>query len=201
MSPRNRSHGGNTRQAVLEAAIRKFGEKSFLTATTIEIASDANVSEKTIFDLFGDKKNLYLQACERIRSETFAEMLPRLPIGSGAPDVLRALGREFLRDVMRDKDRLRVSIQAITAIDDDEIKKNMQQYFLDVMRFVRTIIVNGQASGLVREDIDVDQFAWTCCMAMQSVGYMSLMDQAEAIDDESALVLWNRLIDRIRPIH
>ena len=58
MSPKGKRPQENTRQAVLEAAIRKFGEKSFLTATTAEIASEARVSEKTVFDLFSPERAL-----------------------------------------------------------------------------------------------------------------------------------------------
>jgi AcrR family transcriptional regulator len=121
VSKRVRVHGESTRQVVLDAAIRKFSEKSFLGATTIQIADEAGVSEKTIFDLFGDKKTLYLEVREYIRRSAIRDMLPRLPIGGGAPAILRALGREFLREVRGDCDRARVSIQAITAIDDPGI--------------------------------------------------------------------------------
>lgn len=199
MSPKGKTNGENTRQAVLEAAIRKFGENSFLTATTMEIAREAGVSEKTIFDLFGDKKTLYLQARDHIRRTMFSDILPDLPIGSGAPTVLRALGREYLRDVTRNKDRARVSIQSITAIDDPEIKKNTQEFFLDIKGFIQGILINGQASGLVRKGIDIEQFSWTCSMALQSVGYTSMMDEPDRMSEESALLFWNRLIDTIEP--
>jgi TetR/AcrR family transcriptional repressor of nem operon len=199
MSPRSKAHGENTRQFVLEAAIRKFGEKGFLTATTMEIAEEAGVSEKTIFDLFGDKKTLYLEVREFIRRAAIGDMLPLLPIGAGAPAILRALGREFLRDVSRNKERARVSIQAITAIDDPEIKKNIQEFFQETQTLVKHILLNGQDAGLVRMEIDVEQFAWTYAMALHSVGYISLTQHPESLGEESALLFLNRLVDTIEP--
>jgi AcrR family transcriptional regulator len=184
---------------VLDAAIRKFSEKSFLGATTIQIADEAGVSEKTIFDLFGDKKTLYLEVREYIRRSAIRDMLPRLPIGGGAPAILRALGREFLREVRGDCDRARVSIQAITAIDDPDIKRSTQEFFLGTQALVKSILVEGRKSGLVRTDLDIDRFAWTYSIALNAVGYAILMDYSQGLDEDAALVFLNRLVDTIEP--
>ncbi|MHB8895351.1 MAG: TetR/AcrR family transcriptional regulator [Candidatus Geothermincolia bacterium] len=199
MSARVKGHNETTRQQVIDAAIRKFGEKSFLGATTIEIADEAGVSEKTIFDLFGDKKTLYLEVREYIRRSAISEMLPRLPIGGGAPAILRALGREFLREVAGDRDKARVSIQAITAIDDPDIKKSTRDFFLETQKLVCNVLVEGQKTGLVRTDLNVEQFAWTYALALHSAGYVSLMAMLPTLDEGSALVFLNRLVDTIEP--
>jgi AcrR family transcriptional regulator len=199
VSKRVRVHGESTRQVVLDAAIRKFSEKSFLGATTIQIADEAGVSEKTIFDLFGDKKTLYLEVREYIRRSAIRDMLPRLPIGGGAPAILRALGREFLREVRGDCDRARVSIQAITAIDDPDIKRSTQEFFLGTQALVKSILVEGRKSGLVRTDLDIDRFAWTYSIALNAVGYAILMDYSQGLDEDAALVFLNRLVDTIEP--
>jgi len=182
---------------VLDAALRKFSEKSFLGATTIEIAEEAGVSEKTLFDLFGDKKTLYLDVREYIRRSAIRDMLPRLPIGGGAPAILRALGVEFLHEVQRNSDRARVSLQAITAIDDVDIKKSTQEYFLQTQALVTNILAEGQKAGLVKGDVDIDQFAWTYAIALHSVGHVILMDYSMGLDEEAALLFLNRLVDTI----
>lgn len=197
MSPKGRGQSESTRQVVLDAALRKFSEKSFLGATTIEIAEEAGVSEKTLFDLFGDKKTLYLDVREYIRRSAIRDMLPCLPIGGGAPAILRALGVEFLHEVQRNSDRARVSLQAITAIDDVDIKKSTQEYFLQTQALVTNILAEGQKAGLVKGDVDIDQFAWTYAIALHSVGHVILMDYSMGLDEEAALLFLNRLVDTI----
>ena len=199
MSPDGKRQTESTRQSVLEAAIRKFGEKSFLTATTAEIAAEARVSEKTVFDLFGDKKTLYLEVREHIRRTAMADMLPRLPIGAGAPAILRALGLEYLREVSRNSDRARVSLQSITAIDDPEIKKSTQEYFGETHSLVKRVLKNGQETGLVRRDLDLKQFAWTYAMALHAVGFVTLMGYPQRMSEDAALLFLNRLIDTVEP--
>jgi AcrR family transcriptional regulator len=196
---RGRGHSQGTRKQVLSAAMRKFSEKSFLGATTAEIAVEAGVSEKTIFDLFGDKKTLYLAVREYIHRSMLRDMLPRLPLGGGAPMILRAFGREFLREVSEYRDRARVSIQSITAIDDTDIKKSTQDFFLQLRELFKNILTEGQRVGLVKDDVDLDQFAWTYTMALYSVGYVTLMDPPEKVSGEAALLFLNRLVDYIEP--
>ena len=200
MSARARGHVPDTRKQVLAAAMKKFSEKSFLSATTAEIAVEAGVSEKTIFDLFGDKKTLYLAVRDSIHRSMLRDMLPHLPLGAGAPAVLRALGGEFLREVRRNRDWARVSIQAITAIDDPDIKRSTQQFFLQLRDLVKRIASDGQRVGLVREDMDLDQFAWTYTMALQSVGYIILMEIAPEVPEDTALMFLNHLVDQAKPL-
>jgi len=157
------------------------------------------VSEKTIFDLFGDKKTLYLAVREYIHRNMLRDMLPRLPLGGGAPMILRAFGREFLREVSEYRDRARVSIQSITAIDDADIKKSTQEFFLQLRELFKNILTEGQKVGLVKDDVDLDQFAWTYTMALYSVGYVTLMDPPKQMSGEEALLFLNRLVDYIEP--
>jgi AcrR family transcriptional regulator len=199
LSTRGRGHSEGTRDQVLAAAMKKFSEKSFLGATTAEIATEANVSEKTIFDLFGDKKTLFLEVRGSIHSSMLRDMLPNLPLGAGAPAVLRGLGREFLREVRRNHDKARVTIQAITAIDDPDIKRSTQDFFLQIHGVVKEILVDGQKVGLVKPDIDFEQFAWTYTMALQSAAYVSLMVMKPELPEETALIFLNRLVDLIEP--
>lgn len=199
MNSRGRGHSEGTRDQVLAAAMRKFSEKSFLGATTAEIAVEANVSEKTIFDLFGDKKTLFLEVRESIHRTMIKDMLPHLPLGGGAPAVLKGLGREFLREVERNRDKARVSIQAITAIDDPDIKRSTQEFFLQMRDLVKKILIEGQAVGLVREGIDLDRFAWTYTMALYSAAYVALIELSPRPPAQSSLLFLNRLVDQIDP--
>lgn len=199
MNTRGRGHSEGTREQVLAAAMRKFSEKSYLGATTAEIAIEANVSEKTIFDLFGDKKTLFLEVRESIHRSMIKDMLPHLPLGGGAPAVLKGLGREFLREVARNRDKARVTIQAITAIDDPDIKRSTQLFFLQMRDLVKKILAEGQEVGLVSRGTDMDQFAWTYTMALYSAAYVALLEHSPRPPDESSLLFINRLVDQIQP--
>ena len=52
---------------------------------------------------------------------------------------------------------------------------------------------------MVKDDVDLDQFAWTYTMALYSVGYVTLMDPPKQMSGEEALLFLNRLVDYIEP--
>ncbi|MBU1669882.1 MAG: TetR/AcrR family transcriptional regulator [Actinobacteria bacterium] len=192
---KGRGPGAGTRTQIMDAALRRFSEKGYLGATTADIAAEAGVSEKTIFDLFGDKKTLYLQLRDELRERALSEIIPRLPIGGGAPAVLRSLGREFAREVRQNRDRARVNVQAATALDDPDVMRSAQAFYKDLERLVMDILVEGRKAGLIRPDLDLEQFAWTYVMAIHSLGFIGMMDAAPPSRQEAALVLIDRLVD------
>lgn len=58
--------GEETRQRILDAALKAFGEASFTTATTRRISEEAGVSLPTLQYYFGDKEGLYRACAETI---------------------------------------------------------------------------------------------------------------------------------------
>jgi AcrR family transcriptional regulator len=183
-----------TREIIIEAALEQFGQKSFLGATTAEIAREAGISEKTIFDLFGDKKTLYQAVRRHIRESAIRNVLVNLPIGGGAPALLRALGREFIRETRERPNTARVSMQAITAIDDPDMKQSIRDFLRQIQVLVENILIEGRKSNLIRDDIDLDQFSWTFAMALHSVAYIEIMEFSPPIDEEDALLLIDGLV-------
>lgn len=71
-----------TRERILEAAARLYGQHGYLGATTRRIAEEADVSEVTIFRLFGTKEAVLEEA---IRSHTHREPMTPLPEEPGDP--------------------------------------------------------------------------------------------------------------------
>ncbi len=99
--------GRETRERILEAALKAFGEATFRAVTTRQIAEAAAVSLPTLQYYFGDKEGLY-RACaeaivERYRHHTKAA-------GAKAAD---ALSKECSADVARAE--LKVLIGALAA--------------------------------------------------------------------------------------
>ena len=71
-----------TRERILEAAARLYGQHGYLGATTRRIAEEADVSEVTIFRLFGTKEAVLEEA---IRSRAQREPMTRLSEDAADP--------------------------------------------------------------------------------------------------------------------
>jgi outer membrane protein TolC len=69
-----------TKQHLLEAALRVYGEGGFRGATTRRIADEAGVNEVTLFRLFGSKAALIMAALEMRQLGAPRDPLPELPV-------------------------------------------------------------------------------------------------------------------------
>jgi AcrR family transcriptional regulator len=83
--------GDETRQRILDAALKAFGEASFKAVTTRRLAEAAGVSLPTLQYYFGDKEGLY-RAC----AETIVERYRRHT--GAAAQAARALNEQVLSD-------------------------------------------------------------------------------------------------------
>jgi len=61
-----------TRQRIIEAAQRHFGEKGYERATNGDIARELDLTSGSIYHHFGSKAQLYVAACEDARATTVA---------------------------------------------------------------------------------------------------------------------------------
>ena len=98
--PRAKRSDGSTRERVLKAAFAEFQKRGFSGASTLEIATRAQVSKRDLYALFGTKHAM-LTACIRERSSRMRQPLElAAPIPSSREAVaatLVELGTSILR--------------------------------------------------------------------------------------------------------
>ncbi|MET7336122.1 helix-turn-helix domain-containing protein [Nonomuraea sp. NPDC005650] len=90
-----------TRRALLEAAVRLFGERGYEQTTIAEIAAAADVAPRTFFAYFASKEDvLFLQAGDRwqVMREVIAGRKPGEPLGDLLSRMFEALVRGLAED-------------------------------------------------------------------------------------------------------
>ena len=149
------------RAAVLDAALRVFGEGSYDGATTAEIARAAGVSEPILYRHFGSKRELYCACLDemwlRLRETVDAivdsepdprEWLFAMPKAIG---VLRAKGVHPNQ----------LWIQALSqAGEDQELRRHVRRHMREIHDFVDSIYRRAQAEGAMPADRDPSAEAW-----------------------------------------
>jgi AcrR family transcriptional regulator len=68
-----------TRQLIADTARRLFAERGFEAVTVAEVARDANVAEKTVFNYFPTKEELFYSRLEAFEGELLAAVRERAP--------------------------------------------------------------------------------------------------------------------------
>ena len=77
-----------TRQQIADVAMRLFVQRGFDHVTVAEVAADAGVSEKTVFNHFPTKEDLFFDEIPE-RARTLSEAIRSRPAGESILDTLR----------------------------------------------------------------------------------------------------------------
>ncbi len=80
-----------TRQAIAEAALRLFIERGFEQVTVAEVAEAAEVAEKTVFNYFPTKEDLFFADAAAMDSGVIIDAIRERPAGESPSGALRRL--------------------------------------------------------------------------------------------------------------
>ena len=113
------------RTDVIAAASKEFAARGFAGTSTQAIAERAGVSQPYLFQLFGTKKELFLDAVRacfaRTRSTFEASAEAARASGSDPTAILHAMGQSYLQ-LLRDRDMLRLQLHAYAACEDRDVR-------------------------------------------------------------------------------
>jgi AcrR family transcriptional regulator len=85
-SPRSASKGAQTRQAILDAAIVRFGREGYRATSVADIARDAGVGGTAAYAYFADKEALFLAAIDEDAAGVIHEGLSSVFDNPDLPD-------------------------------------------------------------------------------------------------------------------
>jgi AcrR family transcriptional regulator len=114
------------REAVILAATTEFGARGYAGTSTQAIAEKVGVSQPYLFQLFDTKKDIFIaavQACFQRATSMFEAAARDARKETTEPmAILDAMGHEYL-EMLRDRDMLKLQLQAYAACDDPDIQR------------------------------------------------------------------------------
>lgn len=121
------------RAEVTAAAISEFAARGYAGGSTSSIARRVGVSQPYLFQLFGTKRDLFLAAVRdcfaRIRTRFEDSAASARHAGRSADGILEAMGLTY-HDLLRDRDMLRLQLQAYAACDDPVIRDAVRKEWM-----------------------------------------------------------------------
>jgi AcrR family transcriptional regulator len=99
----------DTRQKLIDAALKLFGERGYASTPTRAIAAEAGVNEVTLFRHFGNKDNLFKACIESVNAEGFTATFAAHLTGDYAADI-RMMAHRMVADTRANFDALRMVI-------------------------------------------------------------------------------------------
>ncbi len=140
-----------TRQRIIRAALKLFGEVGYTRATTRAIADRAGINEVTLFRHFGSKRELLL-ACLRAGNQTGFARTFREHLTGDYPSDIRVMARLQIADTQQNLGILRLllcdaqavpDLQEVLALGAAGNRQQLAAYFAEQI-----------AAGVVRADLN-----------------------------------------------
>lgn len=123
------------REEILEAAFDAFADTGLDGTSTETIAHAVGLSQPYLFRLFGTKKQLFLAAVERCFAQTMDVF--RSAVEGGPPNEAKQRMGDAYFEMIRDRRKLRMQMQAYAACDDPDVRRAVQRGFADLAAYIR----------------------------------------------------------------
>jgi AcrR family transcriptional regulator len=144
--------GAQTRRAILDAAIVRFGREGYRATSVADIARDASVSGTAAYAYFDGKEDLFLAAVDEDAAAAISEGMAGILDEKGE----RSDWRESLMFTMLDAVERRPLARRLLAGHEPEVTERVLETpaLNDLRRAVAERLSQEQAEGTVRPDID-----------------------------------------------
>ena len=130
------------REAVILAATREFGARGYAGTSVQTIAEQVGVSQPYLFQLFDTKKDIFIaavQTCFQRATSVFVAAAAEAKKETSEPAlILEAMGHEYL-EMLRDRDMLRLQLQAYAACDDPDIQRVVRDEWTNLYETVARV--------------------------------------------------------------
>jgi AcrR family transcriptional regulator len=148
--------GEQTRRAVLDAAIERFGREGFRATSVADIARDASVGGTVAYAYFSNKEALFLAALDEdaaaVMEEGRSRILAATHVGEWRDTLLFTLVDAL--------DRHPLARRVLAGLEPDVTDRVIElPALLELRKVVAEKLRQDQLEGLVRADIDPDAVA------------------------------------------
>ncbi len=185
------------RDEALARATRVFWAKGFASTSTEDLLAAMNIGRQSLYNAFGDKRKLYLEALERYQRESGASHLERLT-GSASP--LGGIEALLLGLISEDDSARALGCMGVGAISefgaaDPELVMLRSKVGPRLFRRLVERIREGQACGEVDAALDPREAAAFLQMTMQGIQ----LGARAGGDSKSLRALARFAVNRFRP--
>jgi TetR/AcrR family transcriptional regulator len=160
MAQRVATHGPDTRQEILRAALRRFAHGGFAATSVQQIVGDAHVSKPALYYYFRDKAGLFQALVDQAHDERYRLMREAVSHGRTVNETLVEVAAALFEFSQRNRELMRLAFATAFAAPGEvprqarNLKKVRRNFEL-----VRTLIRSGQASGELDRRFDSEELA------------------------------------------
>ncbi len=185
------------RKRILESAIKVFAKKNYQSATTAEIAKEAEVSEALIYQHFKSKKELFIASIEETAAFFINNLKGILKRHENDPvEGFKSVYRFYYNYLRSDPTLAKMSLMIIADADDPEIKQALKKYLDHAALILAKAISNAQKKKLLVDTFDPKAMAWLLVGNYNLLALLKLIDSLDAFDENSVIKIVEPFVEQ-----
>ncbi len=190
--------GAERRAQIVDVVLRLVHEYGVQGTTTARIARAAGVTEPTLYQYFGSRREMLLaalavvfeRATEAVESSNQGDVFERLcALGEYHTRETRARGLRFVDPMF----------EFIVAPAAEGLRDAVRAGNLVILDSLASIVEEGRAQGRIRPDVDPRRIAWRVMAFYWFEDVSSLMDLDEVIDGGVSKEMFEAIVGDICP--
>jgi len=145
----------------MRSAIRALARSNYRTTSIAEIAAEAGITEPAVYRYFPTKKALFISILEDVGNRVLEIWQAILTQSSGPLDALAKIAEDYYQRAMTRRGELKVLFQALSEVDDQDIRRALRVQFASYVDLLETIIRRAQSDNIIHRHVDAAAAAWS----------------------------------------
>ena len=146
-------------EQVLSAVIDVFWSKGYEAASLTDLCQATGLHKGSLYQAFGDKRQLFLTALEHYSEREFNQVMTALSDSATPLQNLRAVIEKILYVSADEKGCLAVNSMAELAPHDEVVKGALQKFGIKRLQALTELIGQAQQAGEIRPELKPDKLA------------------------------------------
>ena len=144
------------RERFIEAALDEFAAHPYDQASISRIVKRIGIAKGSLYQYFSNKHELFTWLVEEAGRRKLELVNTPPPEGTDLFARLAWMYRQGLTFIAREPRWARVALRATEPSQDPEVGRLREQHMLAGQAFLKTLLLEGQQEGSVRDDLDLD---------------------------------------------
>jgi AcrR family transcriptional regulator len=175
------------RRLITEAAARVFAAKGYASATTKEIAQEADIGESTLYNYFDSKRDILFAIVDETEPPMLSTLLELKKIGPGDREALTAVFEKLLL-ISKEKQPSTRALISEAWLNDDILEAFVVRSIKQSHQILEAYIAKQIAAGLcnpvdptVSAWLMISMFGGLVLAAARGIGFLDSAEQRRAV--------------------
>ena len=168
----------NTKNQILDAALRVFVKSGYSETTMNDIVEESGLSKGAIYHYYSSKKDLFLSLIDYWENYFFVNIINKDLSSSSSDDLLREITRDVIKTFKTSKYIFLAELEFWSLSNHDiEVRKRTTALYVKLLDLFKKIISKGIEKGDYK-NLDLDVASLSVMTALQGVIWFSIFEES-----------------------